>query len=471
MILLDLFLAALGTGSALAAQCESIRSKSDPQTAPGVEFKVLANGLSKPRGVIVDSRGNLLVVEGGGKGIIRFELDEGQGLDTCVTKNSSVVDEKTLNHGIEFSSDGKTLFASSSTDVYAYDYDAEKGTVGKARNIITGMDQGGHASRTLLIPKHNSNLLLVSRGSDENIDKDTVDIDSAKSQIRIFKIDHLLKSYSPVQYSDGQVLGWGLRNSVGVAEDPITGNIWSVENSIDQMRRKGVDVHNSNPGEELNFHGLPNDTNSEVYGKNFGYPACVAIFDNTIIDGYPGGAKTGLQMVGDQMPSNYTDQWCQDVTVSPYITFGSHLAPLDIKFDSQGSAALISFHGSWNRQPPSGYRLSRVAFSNGYPKADKSSTTAEQKLMWNRDDSACPEQCFRPVGLSFDGEGRRLFMTSDSSGELYLVIGTGSDQCRLPPIIQQSGAQGQGATTTGLKLLLASMGLGQILRQKLTLLL
>ncbi|KAK9435169.1 NHL repeat-containing protein [Metarhizium brunneum] len=405
---LYLFLAALYTGLTLAAQCQSIQPKSDPQTAPGVTFKVLANDLSKPRGVIADPKGNLLVVEAGAKGVRRIELDDGKGLDTCVTKSSSLVDDETLNHGIELSSDGKTLFVSSSTDVYAYDYDAEKGTVGKAKNIITGMDQGGHATRTLLIPKHNSNLLLVSRGSDGNIDKDTVEIGSAKSQIRIFKIDHLLKIDSPVRYSDGEVLGWGLRNSVGVAEDPVTGYVWSVENSIDDMQRNGVDVHNSNPGEELNFHGLPNDTTSDVYGKNFGYPSCVAIFDTSNVNGYPGGAKIGLQMVGDQMPNNYTDRWCQEDTLSPYITFGSHLAPLDIKFNFQGSAALISFHGSWNRKPPNGYRLSRVAFSEGYPKADKSSPTAEQELMWNKDNS------YLKMLLT------KIFFASLATGELIL---------------------------------------------------
>lgn len=113
------------------------------------------------------------------------------------------------------------------------------------------------------------------------------------------------------------------------------------------MVRKGVDVHNTNPGEELNFHGLPNDTSSRVYGKNYGYPACVAIFDSSNVVGYPGGAKTGMQMVGDQMPSSYTDEWCQRNTVAPSITFRSHLAPLDIKFRLDGRSALVSFHGSW----------------------------------------------------------------------------------------------------------------------------
>lgn len=96
---LYLFLAALYTGLTLAAQCQSIQPKSDPQTAPGVTFKVLANDLSKPRGVIADPKGNLLVVEAGAKGVRRIELDDGKGLDTCVTKSSSLVDDKTVSAG------------------------------------------------------------------------------------------------------------------------------------------------------------------------------------------------------------------------------------------------------------------------------------------------------------------------------------------------------------------------------------
>ncbi|KAG5970014.1 hypothetical protein E4U55_001876 [Claviceps digitariae] len=286
------------------------------------------------------------------------------------------------------------------------------------------MNQTGHSARTLLVPKHNPHLLLISRGSNANIDNATVEIGSARSQIRIFRIDELLERGSPLQYSDGQVLGWGLRNSVAVGEDPTTGYIWSADNGIDEMKRKGLDVHNSNPGEELNFHGLPNDTTSKYHGKNYGYPPCVTIFDPSNVYGYPGGAKTGLPMVGDQMPSTYTDEWCRTNTVAPFITFGSHLAPLDIKFRPDGRSALISFHGSWNRKPPNGYRLSRVSFSKGFPTADKQSQSAEQQLMWNEDNSLCPDQCFRPVGLLFDQAGKRLFMTSDTTGELYVVTGT-----------------------------------------------
>lgn len=139
---------------------------------------------------------------------------------------SGHADWSQLNHGIALSADGKRLFASSATNVYAYTYDAVTGTAGPAKDVINGMQQTGHQTRTLLIPQRNPDLLLVSRGSNANIDNETTNIGSGRSQIRVFSISQLLASSSSVPYSsNGQVLGWGLRNSVAVGEDPTTGNI------------------------------------------------------------------------------------------------------------------------------------------------------------------------------------------------------------------------------------------------------
>lgn len=56
----------------------------------------------------------------------------------------------------------------------------------------------------------------------------------------------------------------------------------------------------------------------------------------------------GKQMTGDQITeAPYTDKYCQNSVVAPYITFASHLAPLDVKFQRDGAAAYLSMHGSW----------------------------------------------------------------------------------------------------------------------------
>ena len=40
--------------------------------------------------------------------------------------------------------------------------------------------------------------------------------------------------------------------------------------------------------------------------------------------------------------------------------------------------------------------------------------------MTNPDLGKCPDECFRPVGLAWDEEGR-LWVTSDSTGEIYVL--------------------------------------------------
>jgi glucose/arabinose dehydrogenase len=135
-----------------------------------------------------------------------------------------------LNHGLEITQDGKTIFVSSIASVFAYDYDAAAGTVGAKKAVITGMTIPGpyHLTRTLRIPKSHPDILLVQRGSDGNIDSSTTSASSGKSQVRIFNISSILAT--PVAYaSSGEVLGMGLRNSVGWAQHPITHHIVCIE--------------------------------------------------------------------------------------------------------------------------------------------------------------------------------------------------------------------------------------------------
>lgn len=77
---------------------------------------------------------------------------------------------------------------------------------------------------------------------------------------------------------------------------------------------------------------------------------------------------------------------------------------------------------SRNRQPPNGYRLSRVSFANRMPIKDAHAGDTEEMLMWNADNSDCRNNCFRPAGIALDKKNR-VFMTSDATGELFLVTG------------------------------------------------
>jgi glucose/arabinose dehydrogenase len=154
--------------------------------------------------------------------------------------------------------------------VYAWDFDAKgQKNTSVARVLVTGMVNTDHTTRTLMLSRKVEGQLLVSRGSTSNIDTLAEDITSGHSQIRSFDVGALGADKDAYQYdTDGVLLGWGLRNSVGVAEHPVTGGIFSVENSVDEMVRDGKDIHENNPGEEMNFHGYLNGTKYEGQGQN-----------------------------------------------------------------------------------------------------------------------------------------------------------------------------------------------------------
>ncbi|KAF3920491.1 hypothetical protein ABW20_dc0107258 [Dactylellina cionopaga] len=236
---------------------------------------------------------------------------------------------KKLNHGLALSPDGKTLFASTASTVYAWTYSTSAGTVSGKTTLITGIPTGGHVTRSLLVPAANPDLLLVSVGSDTNIDQNTKIYSSGRSQIRGFKWKDLLKQ-SVVFNSGGVNFGWGLRNSVGLRDDR-KGQLWSVENSADNVARNGADIHTNNPGEELNFHGLVTDTTTR---RNYGYPVCLAVWDPTVIPN--GNIARGQQF--SLNPAEISDAACASQYQSPRLAFPAHSAPLDIIFDGNGDA-------------------------------------------------------------------------------------------------------------------------------------
>ncbi|KAF3019699.1 hypothetical protein E8E14_007112 [Neopestalotiopsis sp. 37M] len=388
-------------------------SYSAPVVGSGWTAQLVVTGLTKPRGIVWDSNGHLLVVQQG-VGLTGISFSENSTTCLGAATSGSIIDNPDLNHGIAFSNDGRTLFASSSDAVYAWSYDPSSGTTnGEQRIVVQNLGGTGHTTRTLLMTS--TNQLLVSRGSGENVDLRAQDMSSGVSQIRAFNMTSLPDTAYDYA-TDGIRLGWGLRNSVGIAEEPTTGGIFSVENSVDQISRDGTDVHQDNPGEEMNFHGFLNGS-TEHQGGNYGYPDCFALWDTNI-------PEVGTMAVGSQFtPSQNTtlnDTTCHDDRVAPRLTFQAHMAPLDIIFTPDGSTAYVSFHGSWDRDSPAGYMVSSIAFANGQPVEDSTSTTALRNVLSNANNTACPDSCFRPVGLALDSQGR-LYMTSDSTGEIYVL--------------------------------------------------
>lgn len=228
--------------------------------------------------------------------------------------------------------------------VYAYPYDATTGTAGANVTIVNNMSNTDHVSRTLLLSKKAPGTLVISRGSTSNIDPEASDITSGHSQIKSFNLLNRTRIYDFV--NDGLLLGWGLRNDVGVDEHPSTGGIYSVENSADDITRDGVDVHLNNPAEELNYLGSLLANTSPNQGRNFGYPSCFSAWNVSELNDNS-NITVGSQFSNGTQSATANDVICRDDFVAPRLVFQAHMAPLDIKFNTAGSEAWITFHGSW----------------------------------------------------------------------------------------------------------------------------
>jgi glucose/arabinose dehydrogenase len=101
----------------------------------------------------------------------------------------------------------------------------------------------------------------------------------------------------------------------------------------------------------------------------------------------------------------------------------AHSAPLDIAF-YRGNAfprgyvgdAFITFHGSWNRSVPTGYKVMRVALaSDGLPLG-----TATPFLEYKGDGDVAVEWPHRPVALATLPNGV-LLVTSDASNSILAI--------------------------------------------------
>jgi glucose/arabinose dehydrogenase len=156
--------------------------------------------------------------------------------------------------------------------------------------------------------------------------------------------------------------------------------------------------------------------------KWYGYPTCFTVGD-------PSEITDSKFQVGDQFVlapnTTFSDTTCIQASTPPRLTFNAHNAPLDAKFNADFTSLFVTLHGSWDRQPASGYKLVIVPFTKGIDGAFApmfmSNETGYMDILYPPNEGSCSSAtCIRPVGLVFDAAGR-LYMTSDTSGELFLI--------------------------------------------------
>jgi hypothetical protein len=183
------------------------------ETADGWSFVKIKGGLARPRGLVVDSLGNLISVEQG-KGVSVHTFDE----EGCIASSKMLISNTALNHGIALTPDGNTLVVSSPVSAWRYDYDAEAQTVSNQELVVTGMEPGGHTTRTAVIPPDTPDLLILSVGSRGNLDWDSINKAEGRATLKVFNLTSVPSGGYDYRTS-GWFLGYGLRNEVAVVVD------------------------------------------------------------------------------------------------------------------------------------------------------------------------------------------------------------------------------------------------------------
>ncbi len=186
-----------------------------------------------------------------------------------------------------------------------------------------------------------------------------------------------------------RIFASGLRNPNGMGFSPEGGALWTVVNERDEL------------GSDL----VPDYLTSVKDGAFYGWPYS-----------YYG------QNLDARVKPPRPDLVAK--AVSPDYALGAHVAPLGMVFSSGNAmpAALISGvfigeHGSWNRKPLSGYKVSFVPFSGGKPAGKKMDVLTG---FVNAEGHAYG----RPVGVAIDRRGA-LLVADDVGNVIWRVSAAG----------------------------------------------
>ena len=221
---------------------------------------------------------------------------------------------------------GDTFYVGNVDGVLAFPYTAGATRITAPGKQLTNFKSGGHWTRSLL-SSADGRKLFVGVGSQSNIGDDGLEVEAGRACI--VELDLATGHSRP--------FATGLRNPVGLAWEPNTGQLWTVVNERDGL------------GDET----PPDYLTSVRDGGFYGWPYC-----------YWG------QTVDDRVPQ---DPAAVAKAIVPDYALGGHTASLGLCWMPAGTlpgfpdGMVIGQHGSWNRSKLSGYKVVFVPFTDGRP--------------------------------------------------------------------------------------------------------
>jgi glucose/arabinose dehydrogenase len=384
------------------AQVVGWPNNTTPVAAPGLQVTAFARGLDHPRWLTVLPNGDVLVAESespqypgeiaGFKDKLARMLMNRAGAGAA-SPNRIVLLRATpsdvqkydfitgLNSPFGMVLVGNDLYVANTDSVMHYTYQDGATSITTPGTKLVDLPGGPidhHWTKNLIASKDGTKL-YASVGSNSNVGDHGMAAEEGRAAI--WEIDRATGAH--------RIFASGLRNPVGMAWEPTTGALWTAVNERDELSSDLVPdymTHVTDGG----FYGWP----YSYYGQH--------------VDSRPSPQRPDLVAKA----------------IVPDYALGPHTASLGLAFSHTGVALPSSFaegafvgqHGSWNRNPPSGYKVIFVPFKDGKP--DGMPTDVLTGFL----DSQGHAQG-RPVGVVLDKDGA-LLVADDVGNAVWKVTGT-----------------------------------------------
>jgi glucose/arabinose dehydrogenase len=358
-----------------------------PIAPQGFKVELYATDLDNPREIRVAPNGDLFLAESATGKIKIFRGVDSQGKPQQVSVFAGGL---TLPFGIAFYPLGPNpqwVYIGDTDEILRFPYrNGDLHARGPSQQVaqLPGFGRlrgGGHWTRDLAFSLDGTKL-FASVGSHSNVD----DSDTHPEEYR--RADVL--EFTP-EGKFIEIYAWGLRNCVGEAINPITGELWCSTNERDALGNNLVPDYITHVQE----HGF------------YGWPWF-----------YMGGHwDPRLQGKHPELKSK---------VITPDILLEPHFASLEMTFyeGSQFPAeykgdAFAAEHGSWNRAQRAGYEVIRLPMRDGHATGEY-----EDFLTGFTVGKGDGDVWGRPVGVAVANDGS-LFVSDDGSRSIWHVIYTG----------------------------------------------
>jgi glucose/arabinose dehydrogenase len=341
----------------------------------GFSVGVFARDLVQPRGMIAARDVGLYVAEREAGRVTLLEDRDGDGQAEARRVVATGLGEGLQGvHDLALRDD--RLYMVTETELFVADV-LENGDLGEPRRLADDIPAGGqHPNRTIAFSPEGE--LFLSIGSTCN-----ACVEPKEEHATLTIVD--LEDGSRTLYAEG------LRNTVGFAWHPLTGQLFGLDHNSDG---RGDDW----PPEELN---------RIERGRHYGWPFC-------------GGMREPDWHVPDDPEAAPRREFCAR-TAPPVLTYQAHAAPMQLVYytarafpEAYRNDAFATMRGSWNRNPPVGYEVVRIEHD------DEGNPTAIEPFVTGWLIEGGSAFFGRLMGIAVAGDGA-LLVGDDENGVIYRI--------------------------------------------------